>query len=129
MNEFETKQESKEIAIAISKRKYCNMCIKSNQPNPDGAHIFCCSLYPELRNYPCNIVPLSRWFHSHRKNKNCMDFVGNSDRTPHERIKWLMENITDPNNRAELKVQLITLDRVLKTERVRIDFDILEYVL
>jgi len=115
------KCETTNQAKRVSKKYYGNACIISGQV-PDGAHIFNAGSYPQLKNYPANIVPVARWHHSTRGNQNCMDYNGNRNRTPGEKIQWLKSYVIDPYAKALLRVQFLVLHTVLENEGVIYDF-------
>lgn len=123
------KCETVDNAKRIAKEFYGGTCVVSCESKPDGAHIFGAGAFPQLKKYPANIVPVSRYHHSFRGNKNCMDFDGKRDRSAHEKINWLKSMVIDPYAKALLRLQLIILHTVLEQENIIYDFaqELLEY--
>lgn len=75
-------EETEQIAITKCKRDYDYRCIFTGKKTQiDGCHIYPKSLYPELRNYKCNIVPGNRIYHTGPSPIGCIDYFYKTSET------------------------------------------------
>lgn len=119
MNTYKTPLTTKR-AKEIAKANYGHYCIVTGlykrdiiamNERLDGCHIYPAGIpkYSLLKNEPLNIIPLLASRHSF--GDNTFDYIRfyDTERKPHERIEWIVENVC-PEFRQQLLKQIEDLE-------------------
>ena len=108
---YSDSREAKQAAIVY----YGKTCILSGQMTVPlaGCHIFSAGSNPELKCYSENIVCMDFQFHTGRDNTFDWIVYQQKDRSPIEKIIWLLENTLD-EFMPKLEVQLYGLVQILR---------------
>lgn len=94
-----------DVAKALAKSAFDNLCIFRMTEGVDGAHILTAGQWPEMADEPLNILPISRDIHSMLR--PCFDYRKDGAQRPAGERLWIARELShvDVRKRVKLRTQ------------------------